>query len=504
MLLHEGGSINLLHSTFQANFGISEFPADVMNVSFVNGTDSVGIVNLGGEVHCDILGCLPVCTSCLSLPPPPTTTDSCCEARQVSPPTSQPIVAIQPAVAETGSKHRLEKNNVITGLEIGSSIALLIFGVAMAVLRRRRARCCFWLKAGEDRTSSNQQPFFDPGDGDGESVELVGRSMMKTHETSPGARAGFFCNNATFRTVTTITIPRSPPPPPSAPVFVVGRNSMRITLWSPGMEIAVPTHGSPVGGLLSDLPFVNGDDGYRLHRSLGQIFDAPTEHDPARTFVLHFLAQNRRVLLEMVATHVFVTDSESAIVLTGRLVDAELAGLMACDSVSTVALSESNYDVGETGKARLFREIRSVSRAGGSIKGGDDEVVLTANHDAHAAATNALDGDSVSSTMSSLTMSNMKTPPTSISALTLPSALRPPATSVDRASKVSSLAITATGDGESPAAQGGEDAPFAAVEEALRAAEDAVYAAVPPPRRAGLLDDEPISEATTDRRCYLR
>ena len=291
MLLHEGGSINLLHSTFQANFGISEFPADVMNVSFVNGTDSVGIVNLGGEVHCDILGCLPVCTSCLSLPPPPTTTDSCCEARQVSPPTSQPIVAIQPAVAETGSKHRLEKNNVITGLEIGSSIALLIFGVAMAVLRRRRARCCFWLKAGEDRTSSNQQPFFDPGDGDGESVELVGRSMMKTHETSPGARAGFFCNNATFRTVTTITIPRSPPPPPSAPVFVVGRNSMRITLWSPGMEIAVPTHGSPVGGLLSDLPFVNGDDGYRLHRSLGHIFDAPTEHDPARTFVLHFLAQ---------------------------------------------------------------------------------------------------------------------------------------------------------------------------------------------------------------------
>ena len=93
---------------------------------------------------------------------------------------------------------------------------------------------------------------------------------------------------------------------------------MRITLWSPGMASACPTRGSPVGWLLSNLPFVDSNDGYRLHRSLARIFETPGEHDHTRTFMLHLLAQNSRVLIEMVATHVLVTESEPVIVLTGQ------------------------------------------------------------------------------------------------------------------------------------------------------------------------------------------
>ena len=82
-------------------------------------------------------------------------------------------------------------------------------------------------------------------------------------------------------------------------MFVVTRESMRIELWSPGMAIAVPTSRHPVGKLLSELPFVDDEDGYRLHRGLGRIFEAPGEHDHSRTFMLHLLAGHRRVLLEV-------------------------------------------------------------------------------------------------------------------------------------------------------------------------------------------------------------
>jgi hypothetical protein len=175
---------------------------------------------------------------------------------------------------------------------------------------------------------------------------------------------------------------------------------MRIALWSPGMAIVAPTHISPVGWLLSDLPFVNEADGYRLHRMLGRIFEAPGEHDSAQnTCVLNLFAQSKHVLLDMVATHVSVTESEALIVMTGRLVDSDLAGLMAC--ASAVAPNEANHDASENDaneneidNLTRFRELRSVSQAG-SVKGDDDE------NPAQAAIDNA------SSTISSITMPSM-------------------------------------------------------------------------------------------------
>jgi hypothetical protein len=124
----------------------------------------------------------------------------------------------------------------------------------------------------------------------------------------------------------------------------------------------------------------------------------------------------------MVATHVFVTESESAIVLTGRFVDSELAGLMADGAVS---LSESKCDVNETEKAALFREIRSVSQAG-SIKGEDDDHPLppTTNHSNPQSTISSLTAPSVGnpqSIISSLTAPSVGNPSTIISSLTTPS-----------------------------------------------------------------------------------
>ena len=64
VLLYKEGTFDLLRSTtFQANFA-------------TNSTDGTGIVNLGGEVQCSTLGCLPVCTTCVSPPPTPQPTRS--------------------------------------------------------------------------------------------------------------------------------------------------------------------------------------------------------------------------------------------------------------------------------------------------------------------------------------------------------------------------------------------------------------------------------------------
>jgi len=151
-----------------------------------------------------------------------------------------------------------------------------------------------------------------------------------------------------------------------APVFVVSRNTMRISLWSPGMALAAPmVVVNPVGSLLSELPFVNSADGYRLHRFLGRIFEAPAEHDHTRTFMLHLAAQNKRVLLEMVATYVLVTETEPTIIMTGHQVELDLAGLLACESVVSETTQDGAYEA--DGSVRF----RSVSEAG-SINGDNE------------------------------------------------------------------------------------------------------------------------------------
>ena len=181
MLVHEGGSIDQRKTTFQANSCL--LPSGSTCAADDGG---VGIANQGGEVQCDELGCLPVCTSCLSPSPSPTPQPTV--AKPTPQPTALPRTVLPSAVQTTGSNRRSE-SRAIPGLVVGSSLALWTIGAAVVVWRRRARRRCVGADADEARRLSHQQPLLRPG-GEGsvesESVELVARSMMTSHETSPG------------------------------------------------------------------------------------------------------------------------------------------------------------------------------------------------------------------------------------------------------------------------------------------------------------------------------
>ena len=300
------------------------------------------IVNLGGEIQCGEMECLSACTACAMVP-----------SRAPSPLPTTVSPTAMPTAAPTTEQARTDVNaqsRLVSGLSAGC-LALLAIGVVVVTRYRTGRPCGFGLSLNPDggapELPSNQQSLLQLENGTTvpASVELVERSVMvKSYETSP------------------------------APVFVVGRDSMRITLWSPGMAIAAPTLRNPVGSLLSDLPFVKASDQARLDQFLRCIFEAPAEHDHAQTFMLHLRAKSSLVLLEMVATHFFVRDSEPIIVMTGRQIDSDLAVLLASGTV--IATSEANHDV--LGDDVCWGEspyLVSVSQAG-SIKDDDDDNVL--------------------------------------------------------------------------------------------------------------------------------
>ena len=332
-------------------------------------------------MQCGEMGCLPVCTACVLVP-----------SAMPSP---------LPTVEQIRADATTDWSRLLLGL---ASCIFVLCALLVATRLSCRRHCASGLN--DDNGSigsalarlSNQQPLLQLDEGiltKSGSVELVERSVMiRSYETSP------------------------------APVFVIGGDSMRISIWSPGMAIAAPMVRKPVGGLLSDLPFMDASDVCRLDRFLRRIFEAPAEHDHSRTYMLHLDTKNRHVLLEMVATHFFVRDSEPVVVMTGRQVDSDLAVLLARGSA---AASEANYDVtpGEVWGSEPSH-LRPVSQAG-SIKGGDavDDILQRI-------VRNRVPDDSTESSVgSSLTMSTF-TPASKIcggstvSSLTLPTVYRQP------------------------------------------------------------------------------
>ena len=196
------------------------------------------------------------------------------------------------------------------------------------------------------------------------------------------------------------------------------------------MESVAPLHVDPVGSLLVDLPFVNPNDGGRLLTKLEKIFAAPTEHDhAAKVFALYLTTLRGVVLLEMRADHL-VSEAEPIIVLTGRMVDADLACMMAYEG-SAMAPSEANGDSkddnGETPDAGIDQRFRSVSEVG-SAKGDDDDILLPTEE----ALTIFSSSERSDSIISELTMPTLSAPSKAsddrspISSLTMSSAFRSP------------------------------------------------------------------------------
>ena len=171
MVIHKHGMVDLLHSTFQSNLA-------------TNSTDGIGIVNMGGEVRCDTLGCLPVCTACLS--PPPTLQPTATEAA-----TEAPTVAeAAPSIAAVDSSQLSSLVPWLAGFGF-----VLVGAISAWCLRVRYCRSHSGggaveplLYASNTNSSSEEIELVDSSctESTPESIELVLHNLMKSHEFSPG------------------------------------------------------------------------------------------------------------------------------------------------------------------------------------------------------------------------------------------------------------------------------------------------------------------------------
>ena len=102
------------------------------------------------------------------------------------------------------------------------------------------------------------------------------------------------------------------------------------------MQTIVPMQVDPEGLLLTDLPFVNANDGAELYEKAEKVFESPAEHDNTRPCMLHLRTQSGAAVLLEMTLNVFITTSESLIVMAGREVDSGLAGFLRNDEEGSV------------------------------------------------------------------------------------------------------------------------------------------------------------------------
>ena len=313
IVVHTNATIDLFGSVFETN--LDNTP-----------DDGIGVVNLGGRVHCHTNGieCLSICTTCqyddnvlLTLPPtsqpsqlltlPPTSQPS---QLLTLPPTSQPTI-----VWAASAKPKLDWTPNWIGVAVVIGVALLV-GCRFLV-----ANVCY--SCGTRRRSASYSELLNPAEQtDGIGLELPPEGARFASGTDSGDSGPESVPSSVMA-----SYENSP-----APVFAISRNSMRIIVWSRGMEILTRMLETPVGCLLSDLPFVNCSDGPRLQRKLGEFCDARAGPGADRTFMIHLRTHNENVLLEMVA-NVFTTENEPFILMQGREVNSQLASLMVAASI---------------------------------------------------------------------------------------------------------------------------------------------------------------------------
>jgi len=112
------------------------------------------------------------------------------------------------------------------------------------------------------------------------------------------------------------------------------------------MNNAAPIFADPTNHVLSDLPFARMRSGAQCNDAIRRTFSLPSD-DPeiARSILLHLSTLNGPVLLEMEA-RVLAGRAERMVVLTGRELNAELAGLIVTSSSDgTPAGAEAGEDI---------------------------------------------------------------------------------------------------------------------------------------------------------------
>ena len=187
MLVLGGGTVELVGNTFESNYDAK--------------TLGVGVVNLGGQVQCDVEHCLPVCTICLD------------DGWETLSPTSHP--AALPNNEQVGT---------LTAVVACVSTLLVLVLVGLFTVRRRlnattSATCDDGLAQTGPERGSFELPYTF-----GDSETLTSRLLDGSVETSPDPPDPLVAYFALLRASL-------------AAIFVVNQ-SLRVELWSAGNRLA--------------------------------------------------------------------------------------------------------------------------------------------------------------------------------------------------------------------------------------------------------------------------
>ena len=117
MVVLTSASIDLINSSFHTNFDAN--------------TSSVGVVNVGGEIHCDLKHCLQVCTTCLS----PSSSPTPLPTPGMESPTPSPASSPTHPVTGTPPTNKIRDGMVV--LIVFASFIVLVGGVAGGAWCRR-------------------------------------------------------------------------------------------------------------------------------------------------------------------------------------------------------------------------------------------------------------------------------------------------------------------------------------------------------------------------------
>jgi len=96
------------------------------------------------------------------------------------------------------------------------------------------------------------------------------------------------------------------------------------------MSSAAPIFDDPTNHVLSDFPFAHSRAGAQCYDAIRRAFNIPSD-DHAQSVLLHLRTLNGPILLEMEA-RILAGGSERCVVLTGRELNADLAGLIDASS----------------------------------------------------------------------------------------------------------------------------------------------------------------------------
>ena len=113
---------------------------------------------------------------------------------------------------------------------------------------------------------------------------------------------------------------------------------------------------NPVGCLVSDLPFVNDSAQTRACEVIRRKIVMSAKTAMKSTVMLHLRARNGPVLLEMLADALGAEFEDAAIVLTGRALESDMAGLLFS--------SDSGNGDDDRASGSMFSEISSLTTSG--------------------------------------------------------------------------------------------------------------------------------------------